>query len=48
MNKMFKVVWSRYGRHAGEKVFDTRAAALSFFHAIRGHNGVSRAELKAI
>lgn len=48
MNKMFKVIWSRYGRFAGEKVFEDRPSALKFFHAIRGHNGVSRAELKAI
>ena len=45
---MFKVIWSRYGRYAGEKVFEDRPSALKFFNAIRGHNGVSRAELKAI
>lgn len=48
MNKMFKVIWNRYGRYAGEKVFEDRPSAMKFFHSIRRMSGVNRTELKAI
>ena len=45
---MFKVIWNRYGRYAGEKVFEDRESAMKFFHSIRRMSGVNRTELKAL
>lgn len=42
---MAKVTWSFYGRVAGEKVFDTYAAAKSFFYWKMKQRGVTKSEL---
>jgi hypothetical protein len=43
---MYTVTWTRWGRAAGNEVFNDRPAALQFFNRIRRQNGVTRAELK--
>lgn len=45
---MWKVVWTRYGRYAGEEVFDTREQALKFFNRLRNFKGVGSAEMKFV
>ncbi len=45
---MYTVVWTRWGRAAGSKAFDTHPAALQFFNHIRRQNGVTRAELNPV
>lgn len=45
---MYVVVWSRWGRAAGNESFECPAAALKFFNRIRRMSGVTRAEMKPV